>query len=113
MKNVFQSYDEPIFEGGDERDEYERKHPALEIYGLYGKTENINDVYLVAINNKSGAESFISMCEEEDNPYRGITKDSTGVFVWAWNPDSDSPCYIRLTDEVILTLNKYLTNTNQ
>lgn len=113
MRTVFRADDGTIFEGGDERDEYERKHPALEIYGLYGKTENINDVYLVAINNKSGAESFISMCEEEDNPYRGITKDSTGVFVWAWNPNSDSPCYIRLADEAILALNKYLTDTNQ
>lgn len=113
MKKVFQSYNELIFEDEDKRDEYERKHPALEIYGLYGKTENINDVYLVVINNKSGAESFISMCEEEGNPYKGITKDSTGVFVLVWNPDSDSPCYIRLADEVILALNKYLTDTNQ
>lgn len=113
MRKVFQSYDGLIFEDEEERDEYEKKPPALEIYGLYGKTENINDVYLVVINNKSGAESFISMCEEEDNPYRGITKDSTGVFVWAWNPDSDSPCYIRLADEAILALNKYLTDTNQ
>lgn len=113
MKKVFQSYDGTIFEDEDKRDEYERKHPALEIYGLYGKTENINDVYLVVINNKSGAESFISMCEEEGNPYKGITKDSTGIFVWAWNPDSDSPCYIRLANEAILALNKYLIDTNQ
>lgn len=113
METVYQADDGTIFEDEDERDEYERKHPALEIYGLYGKTENINDVYLVAINNKSGAESFISMCEEEGNSYKGITKDSTGVFVWAWNPDSDSPCYIRLADEAILALNKYLTDTNQ
>ena len=112
MKNVFQSYNEPIFESEDKREEYKRKRPALEIYGLYGKTENLNDAYLVAINNKSGAESFISMCEEESNPYKGITKDSTGVFVWTWNPDSDSPCYIRLADEVILALNKYLTDIN-
>ena len=113
MKNISQSYDGLIFENEEEYVEYKRKHSALEMYALYGKTENMNDVYLVAINNKSGAESFISMCEEEDNPYRGITKDSTGVFVWAWNPDSDSPCYIRLADEVILVLNKYLTDTNR
>lgn len=112
METVYRANDELIFEGGDECDEYERKRPALEIYGLYGKTENLNDAYLVAINNKSGAESFISMCEEESNPYKGITKDSTGVFVWTWNPDSDSPCYIRLADEVILALNKYLTDIN-
>lgn len=112
MKTVYRANDELIFEDGDECDEYERKRPALEIYGLYGKTENLNDAYLVAINNKSGAESFISMCEEESNPYKGITKDSTGVFVWTWNPDSDSPRYIRLADEVILALNKYLTDIN-
>ena len=112
METVYRANDELIFEGGDECDEYERKRPALEIYGLYGKTENLNDAYLVAINNKSWAESFISMCEEESNPYKGITKDSTGVFVWTWNPDSDSHCYIRLAEEVILALNKYLTDIN-
>lgn len=112
MRKASQSYDGLIFENEEESVEYKRKCSALEMYALYGKTENINDVYLVVINDKSGAESFISMCEEEDNPYRGITKDSTGVFAWTWNPDSDFPCYAKLADEVILALNKYLTDIN-
>lgn len=113
MRKVSQSCDGIIFENEEEYVEYKKKRPALEMYSLYGKTENINDAYLVVINDKSGAESFISMCEEEDNPYRGITKDSTGVFAWAWNSDSDFPCYAKLADEVILALNNYLTNINQ
>lgn len=113
MRKVFQSYNGLTFESEEECIEYERKHSALEMYALYGKTENPVEAYLVVINNKYGAESFISMCKEEENPYRGITKDSTGVFAWAWNPDSDSPCYVRLADGVILALNSYLTNINR
>lgn len=112
METVYRANDELIFEGGDECDEYERKHPAFEMYSIHGKVENPLDAYLVVIKDKPGAESFISMCEEEDSQYNGITEDSTGVFAWAFNPDSDSPCYVRLADEVILALNKYLTDIN-
>ena len=113
MRYTYWTSDGTIIESAKECVAYEKKRPPLEMYALYGKTENVNDVYLVVINDKSGAESFISMCEEEDNPYRGITKDSTGAFIWAWNPDSDSPCYVRVADEVILALNKYLADINQ
>ena len=110
MRKVYQSYDELIFESEEECIEYEKKHPILEMYGLNGKTENPDEAFLVIINDESGAESFISMCEEEVTPCYGITEDSTGVFIWAHSCLNATANYVRLDNKAVKTMENYLAN---
>lgn len=110
MRNVFQSYDGLIFENEEECVEYERKHPPLEMYGLNGRTENPDEAFVVIINDKSGAESFISMCEEENSPCYGITEVLTGVFAWGYNHLNATSSYIRLDDKAVKAMENYLAS---
>lgn len=109
MKKVFQSYDGLIFESEKECIEYERKHPALEMYGSDGKTENPNEAFLVIINDESGAASFISMCDA-DSDYPGIDEDSIGIFVWVHDQIYDAKHYIKISDITLKALNHYFTD---
>ena len=110
MKKVFQSYDGLIFESEEECIEYERKHPALEMYGSDGKTENLDEAFLVIINDESGAKSFVSMCEEEETPCYGIQEDSIGVFVWSYNYLNGTANYVRLDNKAVQAMKNYFAN---
>ena len=105
MRKVFQSYDGLIFENEEECAEYERKNPVLAMYGLYGRTNNPNEAFVVVINDESGAASFISMCDA-DSDYRGIDGNSTGIFVWV----HDTKEYIKLPFDATKALSYYFAD---
>ena len=109
MRKVFQSYDGLIFENEEECAEHERKHTALAMYSLNGRTNSPDKAFVVVINDKSGAESFISMCDA-DGDYRGIDGDSTGIFVWIHNQFYYDGHYIKISDSTLKALNHYFAD---
>lgn len=113
MKKVFQSYNGLIFEDEEECVEYERTHPAFIMYDSFGETHDPNRAFIVIINDKSGAESFISMCNEYEILYPGIDRASTGIFVWAHDQIYDAKLYVKISDTILKALNRYFTDINQ
>ena len=110
MRKVFQSYDGSIFEDEEECAEYERKHPAFIMYDSFGETHDPDRAFLVIIKDKSGAESFISMCNEYETLYPGIDGDSTGIFVWAHDQIYDVKHYVKISDSTLKALNRYFAD---
>lgn len=110
MRKVFQSYDGLIFEDEKECIAYERAHPAFIMYNLFGETQDPNIASLVVIKDESGAESFISMCNEDEIPYPGIGRDSTGVFAWIHDQFYNAGHYVKISDDVLKALNYYFTD---
>ena len=110
MRKVFQSYNGLIFVAEEECAEYERAHPAFTMYDSYGETNEPNVASLVVIKDESGAESFISMCNEDEIPYPGIDRDSTGVFAWIHNQFYNAGHYIKISDDVLKALNHYFAD---
>lgn len=110
MRKVFQSYDGLIFEDEEECAEYERKHPTLVMYGLCGRTNDPDEAFVVVINDESGAESFISMCNEYETLYSGIDGDSTGIFVGTYDQSYGVKHYAKISDSILKALNYYFAD---
>ena len=110
MRKVFQSYDGLVFENEEECVEYEKKHPAFIMYDSFGETHDPDRAFLVIIKDKSGAESFISMCNEYETLYPGIDGDSTGIFVWAQDQIYDVKHYVKISDSTLKALNRYFAD---
>ena len=110
MRKVFQSYDGLIFENEEECAEHERTHPALIMYNSFGETQDPSIASLVVIKDESGAESFISMCNEDETPYPGVDRDSTGVFAWIRNQFYNAGHYVKISDDVLEALNHYFSD---
>lgn len=110
MRKVYQSYDGLIFENEEECAEYERKNSTLAMYGLNGRTNDPNEAFVVVIKDKSGAESFISMCNEYETLYPGIDRDSTGIFVWTHDQFYGDKHYVKIPDSILKALNHYFTD---
>ena len=110
MRKVYQSYDGLIFENEDECAEHEKKHPAFIMYNSFGETHNPSRAFLVVIKDKSGAESFISLCNEYETLYPGIDRDSTGIFVWTHDQFYDAKHYVKIPDSILKALNHYFSD---
>ena len=111
MRKVFQSYDGLIFEDEEKCAEYEREaSPGFIMYDSDGETHDPNKAFLVVITDKSGAKSFISMCNKDETPYQGIDENSTGIFVWARNQIYDVAHYVKIPDVTSRAFNRYFAD---
>ena len=111
MRKVFQSYDGLIFENEEECVEYERgASPGFKMYNSNGETHDPNKAFLVIIEDESGAKSFISMCEKDDTPYKGINENSIGIFAWVCDPIYDTAHYVKISDSILKALNHYFAD---
>ena len=108
MRTVFRADDGTIFESSKECAEYEKKHPAFLMYGIDGETTNPDRAYLVILNSKEGAKSFISLCKDKESPYDGIYEDSVGAFIW-----NCEPRYIEIDGDAFDALGHYFSDEEE
>ena len=108
METVYRANDGTIFESAKECVKYEREHPAFLMYGIDGKTTDPDKAYLVILNSKEGAKSFISLCNDRESPYNGIDEDSVGFFIW-----NCEPRYVEIGGDAFDALGHYFSDEEE